>query len=226
MWYPVRPMRLTEAVVLLSDRTGPWLPVALGLASLVEFVLPPFPGDTVVLAGSVLAAAGRAPAWWVLLMCLAGSVAGAAIDYAIGARLRRRLARGDGLGWWERWLPPDRRSALEAAYRRHGDWLVLTNRLVPVSRAFVFVFAGMAGLPAGRTMVLGAISAAVWNGLLMAVAWWAGGRLDRIEALLSRLGDWSGSTVAALMVAGGLVWAWRAWRRRRAAVPPVGDVKP
>src|SRR5687768_13833195 len=73
---------------------GPLGYLALFLASLIEYVFPPFPGDTVVLLGGVFAARGQRPWFWVLLVVTAGSVVGSAIDYFIGQRLSRRFERG------------------------------------------------------------------------------------------------------------------------------------
>jgi len=45
--------------------------------------------------------------------------------------------------------------------------LLLANRFLPGVRAFVFIGAGAAGIPLARVMLLGGVSAALWNGLLL-----------------------------------------------------------
>jgi len=177
-------VRIEDALVELVEQTGPYALVALFGASLIEYVFPPFPGDSIVILGAFYATHGELPLASVFLAVTLGSVVGAAIDYAIGVRLgaaaERRLPdeprrfRFAGL---------DKLHRIEAAYRRHGDLYILANRFLPGVRGFFFVAAGMAGMPFRRVMGLGALSAAAWNGLLLAAGWAVGENLHELVEL-------------------------------------------
>ncbi len=94
-------MSLMEWVELLRD-TPPWVGGGvLFLGALIEYVFPPFPGDTVVVAGAALVTAFGWQLWPVLGIVTAGSVAGSMVSWAVGCALARadrrrlRVARED-----------------------------------------------------------------------------------------------------------------------------------
>lgn len=207
-------MRIEDALVELVEQTGPYALAVLFGASLIEYVFPPFPGDSIVILGAFYATHGELPLPAVFLAVTLGSVAGAAIDYAIGVRIgaaaERRLPetpRRFGFAGIEKLR------RVEAAYRRHGDLYILANRFLPGVRGFFFVAAGMAGMPFRRVMGLGALSAAAWNALLLAAGWAVGENFDELARLFRTY-----SLVAwglLLLVAVALLVRWGVRRRRR-----------
>ena len=190
--------------------TGPWAPAVLFFATFVEHVFPPFPGDLLVVWGAWYAVQGQL-SWPLLLACgTAGAVAGAWVDHRLGVALGRRL---DARASRSRLLPAERLAAFEAAYRRWGSWLLVLNRFMPGIRAFLFVAAGASGLPVGRVVLLGGLSALAWNALLLA----AGGLLASNEERLVELVDrYTVAAGALLALAALLLLARSLWRRARA----------
>ena len=178
---------------------------ALAAASLVEYVFPPFPGDTVTLFGAFLAATARWNVVAVLAAVTAGSLAGAAIDYAIGWRLSARPLEA---------LTPRRRRLRErlapivARFERHGAAYIAVNRFLPGIRALIFVAAGAAGLPLGRVLAYGAVSALLWNGLLIGAGFAVGENWELLLDLLRRytVAAWIAIGVAALALVGAAIW--------------------
>ena len=207
-------MQLLQDAVGFVHQAGPWLPAWLALAALIEYVFPPFPGDTITLVGAAVAVQGQWPVWQLFAALMAGALAGSAIDYAAGVWLARRLELGHGTGLVARWLPPERMARIEAQYRRHGPWLIAANRFLPVSRSMFFVFAGLTRIGLGRTLLYGSISAVAWNALLIGIAY-------AVDANLDRLTDWfeqfnrGALVVTIVLVAIALVlWFWSKKRSR------------
>jgi membrane-associated protein len=195
-------------------RTGPFAPAILFLASFAEYVFPPFPGDLVVVLGAWYAVEGTVSWPLAYVAVTAGAVLGAILDWAVGRWLGPRLdARAERRGP----LSAERLHRFVAAYRRWGPVLLLANRLLPGFRGFVFVAAGAAGLPLARVVVLGAISAAVWNGVLLAAGALFVHSLPELLALLDRLSRaaWIATGAAAAIAAAAGFLAWR--RRARGA---------
>lgn len=197
----------------LVSRTGALAPAALFLASFIEYVVPPFPGDLVVLLGAWYAVQGVL-SWPVTFAAVtAGAVAGAWVDHRVGRALGARLDAGAARHGP---LTARRLARFVDAYRRHGAWLLVANRFLPGVRAFVFLAAGAAGIPLARTLLLGGISAALWNALLLAAGALVARSQDDLLALFDRYTAvaWTVLGAGALVLAGALAW-WR-WRRRRA----------
>jgi membrane-associated protein len=209
--------RLAEALSQAVSRTGALAPLILFLASFVEYVFPPFPGDLLVVLGAWYAVHGELSWAATFAAVTAGAIGGAWVDYRIGAavgrRLEGRLARRSPLS-------ADRLARFEASYRRWGAWLLVANRFLPGLRAFLFVAAGAAGIPLRRVLLLGGISAALWNAALLAAGAVAARQLADLVDLFERYTQaaWIGLVAAgALGAAWLLVWRVRAARRARGA---------
>ncbi len=203
---------LERAVQILSEalsRTSDYAPLVLVLGSLVEYVFPPFPGDTLVLLGAWYAVHGEL-SWPVTFLSVTlGAIAGAWIDYQVGAALGRRLDRSA-----ERRGPltADRLHRVEQGYRRYGAWFLVANRFLPGVRAFLFLAAGASGMPMSRVLLYGGISAAVWNALLLVAGAYLVRNLDEMVQLLERYTNtaWTVIAVAAVLLLLRALWLRRA----------------
>jgi membrane protein DedA with SNARE-associated domain len=202
---------LDRAAALLSDvvaRTGAWAPAVLFFASFVEYVFPPFPGDTVVLLGAWYAVHG-ALSWPAAFVAVTtGAMVGAYVDWRVGRAIGRRVAGRVA----SRALDAERLARFEEGYRRHGAWLLAANRFLPGVRAFIFVAAGAARVPLVEVLVYGGVSAAAWNVLLLVAGAFLANNLAELSALLDRY-----TAVAGVVVGAAVAWfVVRALARRRA----------
>jgi membrane protein DedA with SNARE-associated domain len=182
---------------------------ALGAAAALEYVFPPFPGDTIVLAGGLLAGQRALPLWATFTAIWLGSVAGTLGSWSIG-RFAVHSPRVYALV--VRFLSEERLKKVVDGYARHGKWIVLANRFLPGIRS-TFIFAsGLAGVPVRIVLLYGGLSALLWNGLLVFVGYLVGQNLERMMALLKAY-----ATVAYVIVGCALAFfAGRAlWRRLR-----------
>ncbi len=195
-------------------RTGPAAPAILFGATLVEYVFPPFPGDLVVVLGSWYAVKGEISWPAAFAAVTAGALAGAWLDYrvgaALGARLDRRLARRSPLS-------EERLVRFEASYRRWGVLLLAANRFLPGIRAFLFVAAGASGIPLRTVLLFGGLSAIAWNVVLLGAGALVARNADELVRLVEQYTRvaW-GVLAAAALVAAAIL----AWRRRSGARPP------
>jgi membrane protein DedA with SNARE-associated domain len=137
-----------------------------------------------------------------------GAVAGAWLDWQLGRSLGPALAARATLRGR---LDQGRLARFESAYRRWGWLLLAANRFLPGVRAFLFVAAGAAGIPLPKVLLLGGISAALWNALLLALGAFAARNLAHMSAILDRYtcAAWIAMGLAAAIVIG------RAMLRRR-----------
>lgn len=163
---------------------GPWGYWILGLAALIEYVFPPFPGDSITLLGGLYVARDQRPWPLVLFAVTLGSVLGAALDYWVGGRLARRLEREpDHKSRLGAQLP--RLQRLQAQMKRRGVLLLAVNRFLPGVRALIFVAAGAARMPPTVVLGWGAVSALLFNGGVLAVGMLVGGNAERLAELLA-----------------------------------------
>ena len=207
----IDPAELARRLDSVVAKAGPAAPLLLFLASFLEYVFPPVPGDLVAVLGAWYATHGGL-SWTVLFVSLSfGAVAGTSFDWRLGRWLGARLDDRVAVGRLDR----DRLERFERAYRRWGGLLLIVNRFLPGVRAFFFLAAGAAGIPLWKVLLYGGISAALWNVLLLG----AGALLARNEmelvALFARYDTVAWIVVLAACAIGILVWRRRRARRTR-----------
>jgi len=181
----------------------------------IEYVFPPFPGDTVTLFGAFLVVARGWSPVAVLVAVTAGSLLGAMADYYIGVGLARNPQGKNALSRrWARAL--GRIEPLVERLKRRGAWYLVINRFLPGIRAFFFVAAGMARLPLRAVLFYAALSAIAWNVLIIVAGIALGASWERLQ----RAGQVYTTAAWVLMatVVAVLLLRWALRRRRR--LPP------
>ncbi|HXL51691.1 MAG TPA: DedA family protein [Gemmatimonadales bacterium] len=153
------------------------------LAALENFI-PPLPADTAVALGAFLAGRGRLHLWTVFGLTWVANVASASAVYWLARRYGRDFFKGPT---GRRLLPPAVLAHIEAQYQRHGTYGIFVSRLLPVWRAVVPPFAGIAGVSAPRALIPLALASALWYGLLTALVATLGTNLDAVLAVLARV---------------------------------------
>jgi membrane protein DedA with SNARE-associated domain len=199
----------------LMELLGAWGYPGLGLASLIEYLFPPFPGDTVSVLGGAWAAREDRSLLLVHLLLTFGSVVGITLTWRLGRGLAGKL----------RHAPPGSRllglevaniHRAQALMRTKGDWVLLSNRFLPSFRSVLFIAAGAAEIPLWRALALGTISAAVFNGILLAVGVAVGTNAERIAEFFRhfRIASLVGIGLVVLLLLTRFLW-----RRGRAKSP-------
>lgn len=206
-------MSVEEILNELVQNTGHHALWILFLASLLEYVFPPFPGDTVTLLGAYYSVVGVLPIPLVFAAVTSGSVVGSAFNYWVGMKLRSFSEKREKLPLLLRWLEIEKIKRIEERWHRRGDVLILFNRFIPGIRSLFFAAAGMGQIRFRRVMLLGAVSAALWNALLLAVGYLVGARLDELERYFRAYSTIAWTILALLFL---FVVVRALWKRQRA----------
>lgn len=163
--------------------------------------------------GAFLAGRGVMNAWLVFGLTWAANVGSGAAVYALARRHGHLVSRGF-LG--RHIFTPNTVAHIEEQYRRHGVYGIFFSRLLPVWRAVVMPFAGIARVPPWRALLPMALASAAYYGALTYLVSRLGTNLDDVLRLVQRT-----NTVLAV-VAGVIVLVIILWivRRRRRPPPP------
>ena len=190
-----------------------------GLWAVLLFVLIedfgiPVPGETILIAASVYAGAGRINVVAVAAVGFVAAVIGDNIGFALGHFGGRALALR-----WGRYvfLTEERLDKAAAFFDRHGAWIITVARFIEGLRQANGIVAGISGMHWLRFLVFNALGAALWVGTWVSVGYLAGSHIDSIYGYITRYSYY------ALIVAGLVVVALIArhlLRRRRARRPP------
>ena len=193
----------------LVREAGSWGLALIALGAFVEYVFPPFPGDTVTVLGGLYAVRGGAPVALVYALVMAGSLAGALCDWLVGRWLAGRLEHGRPDAWYLRRVPRKDIAAWGERFRKSGVLWLVVNRFLPAVRGPIFLAAGVARIAAWKVVLFGGLSALVWNALLFGAGWAVGGHAESLLALIhgyERVA-WIALCLAALVLLSR--WLWR-----------------
>jgi membrane protein DedA with SNARE-associated domain len=202
-----------QALAPLLDR---WGYLAVGFLLLVEDFGVPSPGETVLIAASVYAGAGRLNVVAVGLTGFAAAVAGDNIGYAIGRLGGRALALR--LGRYIL-LTEARLARAEDFFTRHGGKIVTVARFIEGLRQANGIIAGITRMPWLRFLAFNALGAALWVSTWTAVGYLAGNHIQTIYTQANRYALYL-LGAAALLVTALIARHLRRQRARRPAPVP------
>jgi membrane protein DedA with SNARE-associated domain len=197
-WYD-----LQQVFDYLSGQAVWWGLLILMISAMIEYLVPPFPGDTITLAGAVLIPAAGWPFLGVLGAVTVGSLLGAAIDWKVGAWVADNQHRKT---WIHRQLNRERVrpkiDKLIGQFERHGAIYLTLNRFVPAFRSVFFIAAGMARIVLWKVLLFACLSALLWNGAILAFGYFVGYNIEV-------LGIWIGRySTAFYLVVGFALLIW------------------
>ena len=174
-------LQIEEWTNFLVDliKTAPWWIsiFILWFSSTIEYVFPPFPGDTIMLAGGFFAARGAISFWAVFAGTFLGSLSGILICWKVGAMCNTRPK-------WHAWLAKqfgqNNLDKVHDLIRNHGRGILVVNRFVPGIRS-VFTFAtGLGEMPLKLVLFWGSVASILWNLFVMALGYAFGENLEDV----------------------------------------------
>jgi membrane protein DedA with SNARE-associated domain len=142
-----------------------WIYVALFAFSYIENIFPPAPGDAVVLvAGSLIASPGINVFFFPsLIITTLGSFLGFMTYYYLGKQLDKKVIRAGKI----KFISVEALEKAEAWFNKYGYFVILGNRFLPGTRSVISFFAGISELNIRKTAALAALSALLWNVLIL-----------------------------------------------------------
>jgi membrane protein DedA with SNARE-associated domain len=203
------PPYLDSWIQYIAANNNPVGLAILGVSAAIEYVFPPFPGDTITLFGAFLITAKGWSFVLVFGVVLLGSAVGAMADYYFGRWLGSKESHWTGRRAHARQIIDN----LIERFRKHGEMYIALNRFLPAVRAFFFIAAGMAGLRPGRVLFWSLVSATAWNLVIIAVGAAVGANWQRIQYFGMQYSRAVGAGIVLLVATLAVRW----WVRRRRA---------
>jgi len=185
----------------------------------VESVGFPISDEPVLLLAGYLSTSGRLSLVAVIVVALAGKVAGSCVAYWIGRQLdlervkRPAVQPAGGIGRWLCYARPTASMArqTEDFFARRGAWSVFLGRLIPVVRSFISYPAGAAGMPFPVFFVATTAGSLLWIAGWTTLGAVVGRSYHALEGPWRTLSLW----IIVLMAAAAVgYWLWRRLRKR------------
>ena len=172
---------MLEDIILYMGSVGPvWIYFILFFFAFIENVFPPSPSDVVVVVGATLIASTSLEYIPVLFITSIGSALGFILMYYVGKIFGDKVVRSGKL----KFLSNEDISKTDMWFTRYGYKLILANRFLPGTRSVISFFAGMYELDLLKTFLLAAISAFVWNAIIIYLGMVLGNNVEKIDSYL------------------------------------------
>jgi membrane protein DedA with SNARE-associated domain len=185
----------------------------------------PMPEDVILVSGGVLAwlssefevaslsaLAHDRGLHTMILVGLAGILAGDSVIYLVGRRLGVRVAEFRLL---RRLVPPDKLERVEKLLRRRGPVVVMIARFLPGLRAPTYFTVGHSRVPYWKFLFFDGLAATISAPLWVCLGFWFGDDLGHAAKMATRFGHFILMGVGAVLAFLALRW----WLRRRQAPP-------
>lgn len=200
-----------DLIAWMADVPPLWAYGIILIIAYGENVVPPIPGDLIVVFGGYMVGLGRLDFVVVVLLATLGGTAGFMTMYAVGSRLGKAVIDQDRY----RWLPREYVSKAQAWLERWGYGVVAANRFLSGARSVISLTVGMAHMPPWRTAAFATLSAALWTLLITFAGYKVGENWEVVSDYLGRYGQ----VVLALIVLVVIVQLVRGYRARKRSAP-------
>jgi membrane protein DedA with SNARE-associated domain/membrane-associated phospholipid phosphatase len=152
-----------QAIGDIAQALGPWTYVLVGLLAFLEtgaFVGLVAPGETVVIAGGVIAGQGEIELLPLIGLVWICAVLGDTTSFFIGRRLGRSFLVRHGARVK---ITPARLEQVERYFERHGGKTILVGRFIGLVRALAPFIAGSSGLRYRRFIPYSIVGTGLWS---------------------------------------------------------------
>lgn len=173
----------------------------------------PVPGESLIIAGALLASQGRMNIALLSVSAWLGAFLGNSVGYAIGWSGGRKLVLRYGryIG-----ITQPRLARVERFFDHYGGWVVVIGRFIALVRQTNGLVAGIARMPASHFLGYNALGAALWVALWGVGVYYLGHRLTSVMRPATGFAFYLVIAALAALVVGGLgVLVARRWLRQR-----------
>ncbi len=181
-----------------------WIYAVVLSVSWLENVVPPVPGDLLVVFAGYLAGLGKADPVILVAVATVGGTLGFMTMFAAGRRLGNAVLAPDRF----RWLPKERIARARVHVSRWGYTLIAANRFLSGLRSVISLSVGMSDKPVWPTVFWSSLSSLVWCLLLVYGGVYLGANWEQVTGWLQVWG-WAMTGVLILVVLLRYLWMRR-----------------
>jgi membrane protein DedA with SNARE-associated domain len=175
------------------------------LIAYAENVVPPIPGDVLVAFAGYLAAEGVLRFDLLLIGSTVASVAGFMSMHAIGSRWGDGINEKKEFHWMFKYISFTYADRARRWMNRWGIRVILANRFLAGTRSVIALMSGISHVPVRTAVWSSAVSAVLWNTLLLGAGWLIRENWEQIGLYLNRYGQ-------IVLIGLAAVAAYKIWR--------------
>jgi membrane protein DedA with SNARE-associated domain len=183
------------------------------LVAYLENVVPPIPGDLIVVFGGYLAAEQVIEFVPILVGTTIASVFGFMSMYAVGAHFGDLIEVQRKKFWMMRFFDVKYFDKGKRWMERWGQWVIFANRFLAGTRSVISITAGMTKTKVYPTIMNSTISSILWNTILISLGWIVHENWQVIGGYLNVYG-WVIFALLFILIAGRIFYK-RFWKKKK-----------
>jgi membrane protein DedA with SNARE-associated domain/membrane-associated phospholipid phosphatase len=188
-----------KAIEDIAQALGPWTYALVGVMAFLEtgaFVGLVAPGETVVMAGGVIAGQGEIQLFPLIGLVWLCAVLGDTTSFYIGRKLGRRFLEEHGSRVK---ITPERLDQVDGYFERYGGRTILIGRFIGLVRALAPFVAGSSGLPYRRFIPYSIVGCGLWSTTFCVIGYLFWRSFDRVAHFVGQAVFGFGLTVAVIV---------------------------
>ena len=166
-----------EIIGIIVDWVSQFGYIGIFIMMFLESTFFPFPSEVAMIPAGYLAFKGEMNLIVVIVVGIAGSLAGALFNYYLARQYGRSAVLRFGKYFF---FSEEKLVKMEQFFLKHGSFSTLTSRLIPGVRQFISLPAGLSNMPMRAFLLYTTIGAGIWAIILTLLGYFIGGN----EALL------------------------------------------
>lgn len=160
---------LTQWILNFVHQLG-YLGIFIGMSIESSFI--PFPSEIILIPAGALIAQGKLSFLPIIILAIAGSLAGAYINYLIGEHLGRRAVNKLVKKYGKIFLITEEKLVKADKYfHKHGKITIFIGRLIPGIRQIISIPAGFAKMNKKLFFTYTALGAGIWSLILIYIGY-------------------------------------------------------
>jgi len=173
-----------ELAADLVDLIFEWGYVGILLLMMVESSFIPFPSEVVLIPAGYLASKGEMGIMMIMISSLAGSMAGAFVNYYLALLLGRKILCKYGKYFF---INESAIEQMDDYFAKHGHISTFIGRLIPGIRQLISIPAGLARMNLTTFSIYTALGASIWAFILVMLGYMIGENQELIESYLNQI---------------------------------------
>ncbi len=169
---------IANTIVSYIGDMGYW---GIFLLMFIESTFFPFPSEIIMIPAGYLAFKGEMNIYMVIFMGIAGSLAGALVNYYLALSFGRAFILKYGKYFFIKEKTLDK---LESFFATHGEISTFTGRLIPGIRQLISLPAGLSRMNIAKFSFYTSLGAGIWVVVLVAVGYLVGSNEELISEYL------------------------------------------
>lgn len=169
---------IANTIVSYIGDMGYW---GIFLLMFLESTFFPFPSEIIMIPAGYLAFKGEMNIYMVIFMGIAGSLAGALLNYYLALSFGRAFILKYGKYFF---IKEETLDKLESFFTTHGEISTFTGRLIPGIRQLISLPAGLARMNIAKFSFYTSLGAGIWVVVLVALGYLVGSNEELISEYL------------------------------------------